>query len=78
MGHYSMRDGTEVVLEDIDCLNCCLLVATFYILSTRKYPCQVRVNILLTPVKHLHDHIIYLRGKMWVHKYTIRVHCRSK
>ena len=55
MGHYSMRDGTEVVLEDIDCLNCCLLVVTFYILSTRKYPCQVRDNSLLTPVKHLLD-----------------------
>jgi len=21
MGHYTVRDGTEVVLEDMDCLN---------------------------------------------------------
>ena len=31
----------------------------------------VRVGILLTCGKHLHDHIISLRGEVWVHKTSV-------
>jgi len=31
----------------------------------------VRIDILVTCGKHLHDHIISLRGKVWAHKTSL-------